>query len=112
MRSMLPHVALSALLMTGCADGKQPGGTCDGQAGGDHDGARADSGVCGPGINSCAGKCVQLQTDEDNCGGCGKKCAAGQLCSAGKCTSFCPAGLTACSGACLNMLSDHQNCGV
>jgi hypothetical protein len=33
----------------------------------------------------CKDECVDLKTDPDNCGGCGKRCTASQSCSAGKC---------------------------
>lgn len=35
----------------------------------------------------CAGECVDLATDAQNCGACGKQCSAGQSCRAGSCES-------------------------
>jgi len=40
-----------------------------------------------PGLTSCAGGCVNLQSDTLNCGECGKACLAGQSCRAGSCAS-------------------------
>ena len=33
----------------------------------------------------CAGECVDIGNDEDNCGGCGNKCPAGHVCNYGAC---------------------------
>jgi hypothetical protein len=45
--------------------------------------------------------CLDVQSDPQNCGDCGKKCGAGEACSQGKCTLLCRSGLSACprSGA-------------
>jgi len=59
---------------------------------------------------------VALQTDNANCGACGRTCGAGQVCSAGVCTTTCAAPLATCAGAggsyCANTLSDPSNCGT
>jgi hypothetical protein len=55
------------------------------------------------------GECVNLQTDESNCGVCGVECPSGDTCSNGMC---CGAGLTNCDGTCLNVNgNDRNNCG-
>jgi len=46
-----------------------------------------------------------------NCGACGTKCLAGQICTSGKCVLNCQAGLTDCSGTCTNLQADVANCG-
>jgi len=33
----------------------------------------------------CGNSCVDVQSDNNNCGACGKVCGTGQTCSAGKC---------------------------
>ncbi|BBN11192.1 hypothetical protein MPTK1_5g09850 [Marchantia polymorpha subsp. ruderalis] len=48
------------------------------------------------GIDCCAGKCVNLATDNNNCLLCGNKC---------------PTGTTCCSSFCLNLQNNSFNCG-
>lgn len=67
--------------------------------------------VCKPGRHRCKGTCVNTNTDVHNCGKCGKSCAAGEICSKGKCTLDCAAGDTACDGICTNLHIDFENCG-
>ena len=57
---------------------------------------------CAAGKGCCSGTCVDLQTDERNCGACGKGCAAGAKCIAGACR-FCSADGEACQ-------ADHECC--
>ncbi len=42
-------------------------------------------GKCREGYTVCGGRCVDLQTDPDNCGTCGNACAAGVQCISGSC---------------------------
>ena len=46
----------------------------------------ADPELCGA---ACGGACVDLATDGDNCGECGRKCSTGQTCNAGSCCFEC-----------------------
>lgn len=55
-----------------------------------------DGAVC-PGGACCRGQCLNTQTDEANCGGCGAACASGERC---------------CGGKCVNLLRDRANCGT
>ena len=48
----------------------------------DHDAATVT--VCPAGETPCAGTCVDLQTDDTNCGACGSPCALGS-CDEGTC---------------------------
>lgn len=57
---------------------------------------------CGEGKGCCDGKCVDLQTDESNCGACGEACPAGATCVESAC-SFCKADGENCQGS-------HQCC--
>jgi len=80
--------------------------------------------VCPPGITGCGGSCVDLQTDEDNCGSCNHACPAGSTCQGGACV--CGTGLTVCSldsfsptsktapknFICANLQTDEANCGT
>ena len=70
----------------------------------------------GCGLNStlCNGVCVTTLTDPVNCGGCGLRCAANQVCTGGSCqgAASCPQGLTACNGSCVDLQSSSANCGA
>lgn len=72
--------------------------------------------------------CVFINSDIQNCGGCGKKCASGETCCNGICTDVLSnsstgscggcgivctgANQTCCNGFCKNLTSDVQNCGA
>ncbi|URE07802.1 Stigma-specific protein, Stig1 [Musa troglodytarum] len=49
-----------------------------------------------PGPDCCKKQCVNVMTDNQNCGQCGKKCRFGQAC---------------CGGSCVNVMYDPKNCG-
>jgi hypothetical protein len=56
----------------------------------------------------CGTKCVDLQTDPQNCGGCN------QVAPTGKCVDgapACPSGLTLCGRDCVDTATSPQNCG-
>jgi hypothetical protein len=84
------------------ADSKLPDGTADTPA--------SDAGVC-PGAVLCSGKCVDLKTDPANCGGCGKACASGLLCSLGACSVSCTGGTLLCGKLCIDVANDPAHCG-
>jgi hypothetical protein len=60
----------------------------------------------------CGTTCVDLQTSNANCGGCGAVCstAGGKSCRAGVCQ--CASGMTDCDGTCASLTSSSTNCGV
>ncbi len=98
-----------------------------------------DNGSCPSGTKSCGGLCVELATDEDNCGSCGNLCADGVTCISGACggitntggtgggsggsnptggvaggggtTSVCPPGYSLCGDLCADLQNDPYNCG-
>ena len=71
----------------------------------------ADSGA-GPGDSSAGSTCdANTQTDWNNCGACGHRCATNDTCSCGQCTAPCGAGQSACCGKCIDTASDPYNCG-
>ncbi|MFO0609192.1 MAG: hypothetical protein U0324_38870 [Polyangiales bacterium] len=74
-------------------------------------------GACAPGFLNCDGLAangceVNPQTDTANCGACGARCGAGQVCSLGVCTLVCGTGLTNCGGRCVALATDTANCGA
>jgi hypothetical protein len=74
-------------------------------------------GMCNAGFGNCdanpANGCeISTNTDNANCGACGRVCAAGQVCAAGACTTTCAAGTTNCSGDCVNTSTDPRHCGA
>jgi hypothetical protein len=74
-----------------------------------------DHKVCGcpEGKTRCNDRCVNLKTNENHCGRCSKRCAAGQECVAGVCQGGCPSGTTRCgTGGCLDLSTDNDNCGT
>lgn len=68
---------------------------------------------CAPSFEDCDhdeqknGCEINIASDEDNCGACGVKCPAGDLCQAGKCV--CDPGPDGCG--CTDLTSDVENCG-
>jgi hypothetical protein len=68
----------------------------------------------------CSGECANTRDDVENCGGCGHRCAADEMCVAGTCASAaeacgsltCDAGLICCAGACVRPSVDYGNCGA
>ena len=74
----------------GDADGDADANPC---ASGDQDGKRCDWGRISGG-KCCGRRCVDLETDEQNCGACERLCEAGR-CVGGACE--CGRGLTPCA---------------
>jgi hypothetical protein len=90
-------------LATGCASGES-----------DKD-ARTDAGDdggCSAGLTECSGICVDLDSDHENCGGCGNACDPAEVCFEGGCSLECPSGLENCSGGCVDLDEDVSNCGA
>jgi endo-1,4-beta-D-glucanase Y len=63
--------------------------------------------TCNSGQTECSGSCINVQTDNQNCGSCGTTCASGSSCQAGKCA--CTGGFVSCGGTCVQ--SNPQHCG-
>ena len=58
-------------------------------------GGRSDGGMdvrCAEPEALCGGRCIDTQTDPDNCGACGTRCARIEACVAGRCALQCPTG--------------------
>ena len=76
-------------------------------------GGAADAGSdagCSPGLMECSGACVDMTTDNANCGACGVLCTGGTMCVSGACT--CPQNEKLCGGVCVDETSDPKNCGA
>jgi hypothetical protein len=69
---------------------------------------------CSTGLACCNGICTDVNSDPNNCGACGKVCAASTpFCIQGVCTvNPCALGLTYCDPACVDLSSDPFNCGA
>jgi stigma-specific protein Stig1 len=65
----------------------------------------------------CNNKCIDVTTNNANCGGCGNTCSGGTACMGGTClcpgsNSKCDATQTCCGQTgCKNVMTDAQNCG-
>ncbi|CAM3083192.1 Stigma-specific protein, Stig1 [Legionella steigerwaltii] len=68
-------------------------------------------GECSTGTTSCNDSCVNLQTDNKNCGSCGNVCSTGSSCSSGQCVPQCISPLTFCNNICVNTQTDNSSCG-
>jgi hypothetical protein len=92
---------------------------------------------CSAGLSECSGRCVDLMTDNENCGKCGFSVPFGESCINGQFSSVvnkanrpkttgttteptatgtsqgsCPSNLWSCSGTCVDPGSDRNNCGA
>jgi len=103
--STAPRDAATMTLRDAQSDGRLP---VDTAAGGD---ASAD-GLCPAGQLWCGATCADLMADNQNCGACGKVCAAGQVCTRGRCRQNCPSHLTECNDMCVETMTDSLNCGA
>lgn len=71
---------------------------------------------CSDAAVACGNACVDLETDQANCGSCGKTCGANEHCDAGKCSvgAVCVPGaedtLEACSDGCSNDGDPYIDC--
>jgi hypothetical protein len=68
-------------------------------------------GACAALLTKCGATCTDLQTDPQNCNGCGNACKAGEVCAKGTCQFDCVDGTTKCGDRCNDLQVDAQNCG-
>ena len=66
---------------------------------------------CPSGQVSCNGKCVDLKSDEANCGSCGSTCKRAHACNQGSCQLECPDVQLACGNVCVTPASNPSHCG-
>jgi hypothetical protein len=67
--------------------------------------------ACPEDLEDCGGSCVATDHDPAHCGGCGKPCAEGLVCSLGTCATECLGGSSLCADRCVDTLLDPQHCG-
>ncbi len=60
---------------------------------------------------ACNNTCIDLRTDNNNCGYCNNSCPAGTSCLNGNCAVPCSAGKDNCPDGCFNLLTDPRHCG-
>jgi len=66
---------------------------------------------CGAGSQLCGQTCTALARDPENCGTCGAKCKANEVCTMGRCALACGTGTLRCLNLCVDAASDPGNCG-
>lgn len=70
------------------------------------------------GMVACDGLCIDIESNPQHCGGCGKACVEGEICHKDECIGssdprFCVVqGLEACDGVCVDLQKDVQRCGA
>ena len=79
-------------------------------SGGSEDGDDDDADCSAP-TESCGGACVDTLSDPDNCGECGRACAASEVCDAGECAASCSGGRSECTRSCVDLQTDALHCG-
>jgi hypothetical protein len=86
-------------------------GSAAGGAGGQGGaGAAGSANACDSGTAECGAECVDLTSDEANCGSCGNVCDFASACVEGACEA-CPAATFVCDGRCTRIEDDPNNCG-
>jgi stigma-specific protein Stig1 len=87
--SVLAFLAIALALLPGCPNG---------------------AGIsCPTGQTLCGDKCIFVNSDPANCGGCGVACPGSLACIAGSCG--CPVPLSNCGNVCVDENVDGNNCG-
>lgn len=97
--------------------GSPPSATPDGgapkkDAGPSYRDPNAGDGACASPNLVCGAACVDVSSDHENCGGCGKACSGGDsVCLAGRCACAQPL-FDYCGQGCQDVSQDTDNCGA
>lgn len=80
---------------------------------------------CDGGATRCGDTCVDVQSSNEHCGACGRRCCSGLFCNRGRCGPWdCPAGIYLCPApqmpgvtcgfdlTCIDLRNDSRNCGM
>jgi hypothetical protein len=125
MRLFERALVVAALALAGCDGGVGQGGDGDTDPVPDAppdtppDTPVDDAAPCPPGMELCAGGCVDTQTSPAHCGGCDRPCASPLVCAEGACsqppdcrTTPCPAGYycNLSDGTCLAGCASAEQC--
>ncbi|MFO0650036.1 MAG: hypothetical protein U0326_27695 [Polyangiales bacterium] len=121
-RGLYAVIAAMALAVAGCTDSQTPTPPVPTDVPTDM------TPTCTSAQMLCGGACANVQSDDRNCGACGRACPAGNRCTAGACRVVCPTGQVACTvgtrsgdaGAdaaalpevCVLPDTDRANCGM
>lgn len=67
---------------------------------------------CTHGEKLCGSSCVDLFTNKNHCGVCGRACGSQEICVSARCGPACTEkGTTLCGDTCVNLETDADNCG-
>lgn len=121
MRSSSLLGASLCIVLSACGPSREELPQRDARADGVASDARVDAGsgmdsgtACPTGATRCGSDCVNTNTSNMHCGGCGRACAAGQTCQMGMCqgSTMCTGGQVSCGGRCVDTNNDSANCGA
>ncbi|MEY2933881.1 MAG: hypothetical protein RL033_4630 [Pseudomonadota bacterium] len=68
--------------------------------------------LCAAGQQVCDSTCIDPETSNAHCGGCGNRCGGGATCAGAALGCQCPDGLTFCAGSCVDLDVDTSHCGA
>lgn len=67
--------------------------------------------ACNEGEKACGGRCIDVMSDAQNCGGCRVACPENAICNEGSCEMACPDGMQAQGMKCYDISKDNLHCG-
>jgi alpha-tubulin suppressor-like RCC1 family protein len=118
-RWLASAAVVAIVALSGC--GRVAGGTVIASDAGPHEAAPPDAPTataCFGGQTLChdnesgASYCAGLSTDNADCGACGHRCPAGEVCSGGACQASCSPPFVRCGSSCADLANDPNHCGA